>query len=358
MARGPRALLLLGFMLLLAAGCGSSRPSCSDVVLRAVPVKGQQVTAADMQLAQQIIEQRVNTLGVTSPKVSVHGDEIVIQLTGAHRPARIANLAATPGGKLQIFDFEPSLVPPTVTGNQRPAPLPSLYSLLAAVQNRADKGSPQAYYLFKTNSHQAVQGPAPTLQQLFSPYKGKQPAHTVVLKVPANTEPVRCAVATSCPGAGSNGTSKTVKYWYLFKLPAQLTGKDLVSHGIAADVDPSTGRPLVLLQFTKHGSHEFQAITKAEYDRGRVDAGEAGQLGRTNPATVSQYAGRNAIVLDGQLEEAPFIDYTDAALADGIVGNAQITEPSKQVAQRTALVLKTGSLPFRFEQVKLAGCAR
>jgi preprotein translocase subunit SecD len=356
MARGPRALLLLGFVLLLVAGCGSSRPSCSDVILRAVPEKGRQITAADMQLAQQIIEQRVNTLGVTSPKVSVHGDEIVIQLTGVHRPARIANLAATPGGKLQIFDFEPSLAPPTVTGNQRPAPMPSLYRLLAAVQSRADQGAPQAYYLF--NRHHVVQGPAPTLQQLFSPYKGKQPAHTAVLKVPANTEPVWCAAATGCPGAGSNGTSKGGKYWYLFKAPAQLTGKDLVSHGIAADVDPSTGRPLVLLQFTKHGSHEFQAITKAEYSRGRVDAGEAGQLGRTNPATVSQYAGHNAIVLDGQLKETPFIDYTQASLADGIVGNAEITEPSKQAAQRTALVLKTGSLPFGFEQVKLSGCAR
>ena len=240
--------------------------------------------------------------------------------------------------------------------------MPSLYGLLSAVQSRANQGSPQAYYLF-TRSHSLVQGPAPTREGLLSPYKGKQPAHTVVLKVPANTEPVRCAAATGCPGAGSNGTSTSGTYWYLFKYfpnrpdgPPALTGKDFVNSGITADVDPSSGQPIVTLQFTKHGSHEFQAITKAEYNRGRVNAGQAGQLGSTNQATVSQYAGHNAIVLDGQLKETPYIDYTEATLADGIVGNAQITEPSKAVAERTALVLKSGSLPYTFEQVRLSGC--
>lgn len=307
-----------------------------------------------MKTAQQIIEQRVNTLGVTSPTVTVDGYEIVIHYSGRRAPADVANLSATPGGRLQIFDLEPSLAPPTVTAGQRPAPKPSLYSLLRAVQGRAGTGAPQGYYLF--NAHRRVrQGPAPSLQQLLSPYKGKQPTHSAVLKVPANTEPVWCAAATGCPGAGS---SKAGKYWYLLKLPAALTGKDLVDHGIAAEVDPNRRRAIVTIGFTKHGAHEFQAITKAEYNRGRVNAGEAGQLTTRNVATIGRYAGRSAIVLDGQLEEAPFIDYTDPALSDGIVGNAQFAEPGKQAAERTALVLKTGSLPYTFRQVKLSGCSR
>jgi preprotein translocase subunit SecD len=376
MARGPRPLLrparrllLLAFVLLLVVGCGSSRRNCSEVVIRAVPEKGQQITGADMKTAQQIIEQRVDGLGVSSPNVVVHGDEIVIQLPGVHHPAQIASTAFALG-QLQIFDFEPSLAPPTVTGNQQPAPLPSLYTLLTAVKSRANQGAPQAYYLFKTGtkktktSHQVLQGPAPTREQLLSPYKGKQPAQTVVLKVPANTEPVRCATATGCPGAGSNGTSFSGTYWYLFKYfpsrpegPPQLTGKDLVNSGITADVDPNSGQPIVTLQFTNHGSKEFQAITKEEYNRGRVNAGQAGQLGTHHPTTISQYAGHDAIVLDGQLKETPYIDYTDVSLADGIVGAAQFTEPSKQAAQRTALVLKSGSLPYTFRQVKFSDCA-
>lgn len=131
-----------------------------------------------------------------------------------------------------------------------------------------------------------------------------------------------------------------------------------MTHRIAAGLDPNTGRPIVTLPFTNHGSHEFQRITRAEYDRGRVNAGLAGQVGAHGATSTSRYAGHNAIVLDGQLTEAPFIDYTDAALADGIVGDAQITEPSTAVARRTALVLETGSLPFRFEQVGLGDCGR
>ena len=215
--RLARAVALLAFVLLLVGGCGgSSHRNCSTIVLRAVPVGGQQVTPAGVQVAQQIVESRVNSIGVSSPQVKIHGDELVIQYGGTPDPDVVAHIAGTTG-LLQIFDFEPSLEPPSV--NQQPTPLPSLYRLLKAVQNRADKGSPQAYYLFKTtDSHFLLHGPAASVRQLLSPYRaGKQPAHTVVLKVPTNTEAVRCAATAGCPGAGPNGTSKTGSYWYLFK---------------------------------------------------------------------------------------------------------------------------------------------
>ena len=74
----------------------------------------------------------------------------------------------------------------------------------------------------------------------------------------------------NCLGAGSNGTSKTGKYWYMFKLPPALTGKDLVESGITQDVDPNTGQPVVTMQFTGKGSDAFKRITEAEYNRGRA----------------------------------------------------------------------------------------
>src|SRR4029077_21133679 len=158
-----------------------------------------------------------------------------------------------------------------------------------------------------------------------------------VLKVPANTEPVSCQVASAgCPGTGSNGRSKSGEYWYLFKLPPALTGKDLVESGITADVDPNTGSPIVTLQFTGHGSDEFKRITELEYNRGRVNAGAAGQLNSHDPNTIATYSGHNAIVLDGELKETPYIDYTDSTLSQGIVGNAQITEPNAGAASDTA----------------------
>jgi SecD/SecF fusion protein len=394
---GAIAVALVGAVLLAIPGSPAyKKPTLGldlrgglEVILRATPAKGQQIDPAQMQTAQQIMTQRVNKLGLSSPNVAVQGgNEIVVQLAGVHNPAKAAKIIGTTG-QLQMFDFEPNLEPPTVQGNQQPAPLPSLYSLLTAVKKEASKGSPESYYLFNAvtkkvkekvkgkevtktkTSHSVLQGPAPNLHQLLLPYKdGKQPAHTQVLKVPAHREPVFCKVTATngCPGAGSNGRSPDGKYWYLFKYtprtvtksgavvnpdgPPELTGQDLVESGIAADVDPNSGHPIVTLQFTGHGSNEFKRITEAEYNRGRVNAGQAGQLGATDQNTIATYAGHNAIVLDGQLEETPYIDYTDPTLSQGIVGNAQITEPSSKAAKDTALVLQSGSLPYKFKQIE------
>lgn len=175
-----------------------------------------------------------------------------------------------------------------------------------------------------------------------------------MLAVPANREPVSCRVSAGCPGAGS----KSGESWYLFKLPPAPTGTDIRESGIAADIDSNSGQPIVTLGFTRHGSKAFQNITRAEYNRGRVNAGLAGQVASTSQSVINQYAGHNAIVLDGELREAPFIDYTDAALSDGIVGDAQIVEPSDAAAKRTALILRSGSLAYTFKQVGRTVCPR
>jgi preprotein translocase subunit SecD len=350
---------VLALVSMLAVGCGGShRCSGTEITFRAVPTNGQDVTPAGMELAQQIMMSRLANIGVSSPQVAVHGDEIVIQFAGDHDPMKTASILDVTG-QLQLFDFEPSLAPPTVQGNQQPAPLASLYSLLSAAKKEASKGTPQSYYLFKkTTSHPVIQGPAPTLRQLFRPYReGKQPADTEVLKVPPNREPVRCQESTGCPRAAQHGKSSG-EYWYLLKLPPALTGSDLVESGIAADVDPNSGQPIVTLQFTRHGSQEFKRITQAEYNRGRVSAGLAGQLNAHAPNVISRYAGHNAIVLDGRLEQTPYVDYTNPTLSQGIIGGALITQPSAQTARRTALVLQSGSLPYRFQQVGRASCPR
>jgi SecD/SecF fusion protein len=376
---GAIAALLVGAVLLAVPGSPAyKKPTLGldlqgglEVVLRAVPQKGQSIDPQQMQIAQQVITQRTNASGLVSPNIAIQGgNEIVIQLAGVHDPAKAARTIGSTG-QLQMFDFETSLLPPTLSASQQPAPLPSLYGLLKAVQTKANKGSPQAYYLFETvkkkvttkvkgkkvtrtqTSHPVLQGPAGSRKQLLLPYKnGVQPPDTQVLKVPANTEPVSCKIASaSCLGAGTNGRSKSGEYWYLFKLPPALTGKDLVESGITADSDPNTGSPIVTLQFTGHGSHEFKRITEDEYNRGRVNAGQAGQLNAQDQNTIATYAGHNAIVLDGELHETPYIDYTDSTLSQGIVGNAQITEPSPGAASDTALVLQSGSLPYTFTRL-------
>jgi len=346
-----------------------------EVILRAIPHHGQTINSTQMQTAQNIMESRVNKIGVASPNVAIQGsNEIVMQLAGVTDPNKAAKVIGTTGA-LQIFDFEPSLALPTVQGNQQPAPFGSLYKLLTdtSVVKQASKGSPEYYYLAKTVNkpvttkvkgkkvtktatfHEIVQGPTQSVKQLLLPYKdGKQPKDTTVLKVPQGLQAIYCKATASngCPGAGQNGASANGKYWYLFKLPPALTGNDLVESGITADVDQNTGSPIVTLQFTGHGSSEFKKITEAEYNRGRVNAGQAGQLNTSDQNTVATYAGHNAIVLDGRLVETPFIDYTDNQLSQGIAGNAQISEPTSEAARHTALVLQSGSLPYTFQQIE------
>jgi preprotein translocase subunit SecD len=155
---GAIAALLVGAVLLAVPGSPAyKKPTLGldlqgglEVVLRAVPQKGQSIDPQQMQIAQQVITQRTNASGLVSPNIAIQGgNEIVIQLAGVHDPAKAAKTIGSTG-QLQMFDFETSLLPPTVQGNQQPAPVPSLYGLLKAVQTKANKGSPQSYYLFKT----------------------------------------------------------------------------------------------------------------------------------------------------------------------------------------------------------------
>ena len=128
----------------------------------------------------------------------------------------------------------------------------------------------------------SIKGTAPTRAELLKPYNGRVPAGFEVLKVPAHRLVVSCAAATGCLGASA--ASKTGTYYYLFKYfpnnpegPPELTGKDLDSSGIRADIDPSSGQWTTLLSFTGHGSKMFQKITKAEYERGKIASGLAGR---------------------------------------------------------------------------------
>jgi SecD/SecF fusion protein len=340
-----------------------------EVVMRAVPDRGQQITPQGMQTAQSIIQKRANGTGVASPNIAVQGgNEIVVQLAGVHDPAKAAAIIGKTG-QLQFFDFENDLAPPTVSATGQPTPVSSLYTLLTAVKAQAKKGTPEAYYLIKTTkktkqvkskvkgktvtkpvtttTHKTLQGPAPNLKQLLLPYSGKQPPHTQVFPVPANR------LVVHSPGG---------RAWYLFKYfpsnpngPPELKGNDLVESGIQATVDPNTGQPVVQLQFTGHGTKEFQKITKAEYIRGQLNAGKAGQSGNHDPNVIQQYAAHNAIVLDGVLQSTPYIDYTDGSLSDGIGGGqAQITMGAGGLGQANdlALILKSGSLPYSFQQIE------
>ncbi len=347
-----KRLLPLVLVLGLVAGCGSAHSHGCEIVLRAVPLHGGPVTQAGMKLVRDILANRVDTLGVASAQVTVRGDEIVIDVPGTHAPKALGGVVSVTGN-LQFFDFEKDLAPPTVK-NGNPTPYPSLYSLLSAVDG-ARRGTPEAYYLFDgSTAHRVLQGPAGTTRALLEPYGGKQPAGSSILAVPPSTEVVSGPVET--PSTRPVGRSADGTYWYLLNLPPAISGHDLEESEVQAQSDPTIGSPEVVLGFTKHGAQEFQAITKAEYERGLRLSGLHAAGGTLN----ERFAQHNAIVLDGRLVSTPFIDYTDPTLQDGITGGAAIINNvgSMQAANNLALVLQTGSLPYRLVHVSAgASCA-
>jgi SecD/SecF fusion protein len=344
-----------------------------EVVLRAVPPKGHALTPDDLDRSISIMQSRINKLGVSEPEIRKQGkDQIVIQLAGVHDPAAAAALIGKTA-QLQLFDFEADVTGPSLDANQNVVATPSLYALLKQVQSDAAKGEPEGYYLFKsktvtkkpakkggkptrTTTHSLVEQ-APTLTELLKRHGGKVPSDGEVLKVPANRLVVRCPATNGCIGAAA--ASPTGTYYYLMKYypdgqpngegpVPEMTGRDLVLSGTRADFG-QTGGPIVTLQFTNHGSDQFQKITKAEADRGKLRFGAAGQQG-----DPTNYAQHFAIVLDGQLESTPYIDFKQNP--NGIPGpNAEIDlgpGGSIKEAKDLALVLQTGALPVSFKQIE------
>jgi SecD/SecF fusion protein len=392
---GAIAIALIGAVLLAVPGSPiQKKPTLGldlqgglEVVLQAVPQKGQPLTADDMSRSISIMQNRINKLGVSEPEIRKQGnDQIVIQIAGIHDPAAAAKLIGKTA-QLMLFDFEQDLTGPSKDVNGNPVATPSLYDLLTQVKKQAAKGSPQSYYLFhtktvkvkstkkvkvkgkngksvtvtkpvtKTKVEHSLLGNADTTKELLRPYGGKVRAGDEILKVPANQLVVSCLASTGCLGASV--VSPSGSYYYLVQYfpnrksnpVPEMTGGDLVLSGTRADFGQGGG-PIVTLQFTNHGSNQFQKITRDEAQRGQAKwelAGKPAISAQNNP-----YAQHFAIVLDGQLESTPYIDFK--ANPDGIPGpNAEIdlgAGGSIKDAQNLALVLQTGALPITFKQIE------
>jgi preprotein translocase subunit SecD len=354
MIRRVKRLLPLVLLVCLGIGCGSSH-ACSvgrEIVLRAVPQQSESVTHAGMEQARQIMVNRVNTSGVGSPTITLRGSDDIV-LSGSLVRQSVPRVVNVPGN-LQFFDLEKDLAWPTVK-NGNPTPYPTLFSLLSAAGTMSDE-LPEAYYLFGGPSHRVMGGPAATPSELLARWGGKTPIGETVLTVPAKTEVVYGRQATFTAATKPVGQSPDGRYWYLFKLPPEISGDDLKKSEIDAGSNVNSGTPQVTLGFNDRGAKAFQNITKAEYDRGKLVAGLHGSPGRFNPV----YAQHNAIVVDNKLEATPYIDYTDNSLSLGIAGaQAVITNlGSTEAANNLALVLRSGSLPYRFEHVSSKLCRR
>ena len=175
------------------------------------------------------------------------------------------------------------------------------------------------------------------------------------MKLPPKLAVVSCSASTAtvCPGDSGGLPPRGETDYYLFKhgpYPGNryatdgrypnMTGADLKVSGVREDFDPTTGQPLVTLQFTRHGDRVFQQVTRNEAIRGSVLG-----LGSACAAVCSF-----AIVLDGELRSWPAID--PKQLPHGIDPSgtgAEITGiGTSREAKSLALELQTGGIPVEW----------
>jgi SecD/SecF fusion protein len=347
-------LVVLGGVVALAATrspvLGLDLQGGLEVVLEAQAPPGQEVTEEDLDRSVEIMRDRIDKLGVSEPEIRKQGEnQIVIELAGVHDQGRAAELIGKTA-QLQFYDLEGDLTGPSISAGGFPVAAERLYPLLKGQQAAAEDGTPSAWYLYDSEKN-LIAGPEPTRQAILDELEGgKAPEGSEFLAVPGNRIVITCGPsAVVCPGVSESPPTQT--YYYLFKYEPtadppipEMTGDDLELTGTRQDFDTQTGQPIVTMQFTGEGGDRFEAITRELAIRGQTQTAQQ--------ASSTPLLQHFAIVLDGEIQSWPSIDFNQ--YPDGISGGngAQITGlASVQEAQDLALVLQTGALPLRFEQV-------
>jgi SecD/SecF fusion protein len=335
-----------------------------EVVLKAVPPENHKLTSSDMDRSVTIMRNRIDKLGVSEPEIRKQGkDQIVIELAGVHDPAKAAAIIGKTA-QLQFYDLENDVTGPSTNGNGGVIADQSLFHLLkAAKEQGGTSGKSSQYYLFDAKKH-LKRGPEDSREKLLDTprLQGKVPKGWTIQSSPANTTVISCAASATngCPGTAS----PTGTFYYLFKyhpppspnpIP-EATGADLKLSAIKADLgtQPGQGTAIVQLGFNSAGNKKFHDITRNEAVLGQQAADAAGQGNSRDPSVVQQFARHFAIVLDNQLQSTPYINYKDNP--DGIDPTGTGAEISNintlGEAKDLALVLQTGALPVKFEQIE------
>jgi SecD/SecF fusion protein len=320
-----------------------------EVTLQAVPPHDRKLTRDDLNRSVSIMRDRVDKLGVAEPEIRTQGnDQIAIQLPGVKDPAAAAQIIGKTA-QLELFDLEKNLVAPSVDARtKQPIATPKLYDLLVGQQALAAKGEPESYYVFRTKGKTLVRGPVQTREAALAKWGGKVPPGYKLLAVPPQTVVVRCGPSeVVCPGVSESPPTKT--YWYLLRYTPpsvpEMTGDDLKLSGTRQDFDPTTGQPVVLMDFTGKGQKKFGEITRDIAIRGKLLYNTVG----AGQGDYQNYLQHFAIVLDREIKSWPSIDFEQ--YPGGISGSngAQITGlGSIGEAKDLALVLQTGALPVEF----------
>jgi preprotein translocase subunit SecD len=331
------------------------------------------VTASDLQESQQIINNRVNGLGVSNSNVTIQGNNIVIELPGAKNdtavlkvvgqtaqlffrpvdciipqyvpPASSTTTTTTPKNGTTTTTVNPKTTTPAATKTTKAAAasgglvdlgrirLASADFPLAAgtttvpttTAGSTTTTTAPSKPITSTAVGTQICGMTSTQQETYLPAHGT--SHGVT---PAEWDLAGSTVVLPLVGTGGGPAFADGRY---VLGPAEMSGSIIKS--ASANLNSQTDQWEVDLTFTSRGSTEFNKYAAAHYACYQEDP--------SNPP----YCALQAIELDAVVQSAPAIEA--ASFPGGATISGSSSNPfTQQQAQNLALALSYGSLPVRF----------
>ncbi|MFC9846927.1 protein translocase subunit SecD [Streptomyces sp. NPDC060223] len=308
------------------------------------------INKTNMDTAVDIMNRRVNGLGVSEAEVQTQGDKnIIVNIPkgtnseqAREQVGTTAKLYFRPVLATEVSGTDASASPsPSASGSASSSPSPS------ASESAGDKATSATPTATATSQGRAVTDalkadttPSATSSASTTPEASATPSATesvdaATAKLQAEYTALDCTdkAARATAGDGAKPTDSTVAcgqnssgQWQKYVLgPAAVSGTDIKSADAVFDTQGAAGWK-VTMDFTSGGSKKFADIT--------------GQLAQ-NTTPQNQFA----IVLDGEVVSDPYVSQALTGGSAEISGTFDQTE-----AQDLANMLKYGALPLSFSE--------
>jgi len=319
------------------------------------------VDATTISDAINIINQRVNQLGVSNASVTSQGsNEIDVSLAGVKNAAQAEAEVGTTA-QLYFYDWEANVIGPNgkvagpndsaVTGGQSPGGSSSALSEYAAVMRAAKQpetpesatqykleAAPYGTYYYVDPKTQTVLTPAGETASTRAVAIGylKDDMQQSGTKLPADAQVVWVKPGTVVRQAETSNDEPDASYnfYYVLRDQPAIAGKDISSP--TEQIDPTSNEPVVSFGFKGGATGIFEQVTDTLAKRGQANS----------------FGGNDdfqhfAVTLDNRLITVPEIDFTqyptgiDASNGSEISGDFTISS-----AQQLANLLASGALPI------------
>jgi len=328
-----------------------------EVVLKATPTDGKQLTSDQLEKSVEVVRDRVDRLGTTEPEIRTQGsDQIVVSIPGVQDPDQAVSVVGQTA-QLRFYEWEKNVVDDKA--------FRSSYEALRTSQARAKRSIADAkttsgklarqYYVFDSNDRE-IAGPASTKQRAI------QQAGEALDALPQDGRPVGADTVSI--------DEKLPKDWTIFEVPQgevlvhgppeqiQGNGVSLQEGGkfdrvkgayVLLKDDPGLTGERVKSATAEAGSGGWATSMIFDREGGKLFGEVTERIARDGARKGTPQ--RFAIILDDEIKSIPQIDYK--TYRRGIKGTqAQVSGlDDRKEAANLALVLNTGALPVRFEVV-------